>query len=109
MTACRGELWWARLDPTVGSEIKKTRPCLVMTADVLNERRRTVVVVPISSSPAAAPPLMVAVRCEGQAAVAVIDQIRAISKERLVEKIGRVSAAELRGVEEAVRAVLELD
>ena len=63
----RGEIWWARLDPTVGSEINKTRPCVVISNNVVNEHRRTVVIVPLSSSPRSAPPLMVSVQCSGQA------------------------------------------
>jgi mRNA interferase MazF len=106
--ARRGEVWWVRLDPTVGSEIAKARPCLVITSNVLNERRRTVVVIPLSTSPRANPPLTVPVTCSGRVSVAVIDQIRAISKDRLAKRIGLVGPAELRVVEEAICAVLEL-
>ena len=72
----RGELWWVQLDPTVGAEIKKTRPCLVISGNVVNRLRRTVVVIPLSSSPQSQPPIMVALHCQGQAAVAVIDRLR---------------------------------
>jgi mRNA interferase MazF len=105
----RGEVWWVRLDPTLGSEISKTRPCLVLSSNVLNERRRTVVVVPLSSSPAASPPLLVPLQCGGQPAVAVMDQIRAVSKERLEGRMGALSEAELAAVENGLRHVLELD
>ena len=44
----RGDIWWIALDPTLGSEIRKTRPCVVISVKVLNERRRTVIVVPLS-------------------------------------------------------------
>jgi mRNA interferase MazF len=108
MTPRRGEFWWVRLDPTLGSEIKKTRPCVVLGTNVLNERRRTVVVVPLSSTPEAAPPLLVPVICEGRHAVAVTDQIRAVAKERLVRRMGAISLEDLASVEEAVRMVLEL-
>ncbi|MGI8992115.1 MAG: type II toxin-antitoxin system PemK/MazF family toxin [Bryobacteraceae bacterium] len=53
----RGEVWWVRLDPTLGSEIRKRRPCLILSGNVVNERRRAVVIIPLSSSPQAAPPL----------------------------------------------------
>jgi len=105
----RGEIWWANLDPTVGSEINKTRPCLIISNSAVNQHRRTVVVVPLSSSPNAAPPMMVSVQCSGQPAVAVIDQVRAVAKERLVSLIERLPAAELQAVEAALREVLELD
>ncbi|HLH17027.1 MAG TPA: type II toxin-antitoxin system PemK/MazF family toxin [Bryobacteraceae bacterium] len=77
----RGEVWWARLDPVRGSEIGKTRLCVVLTSDILNERRRTLVVIPLSTSPKPNPPLLIPVRCAGRDAVAVTDQVRAISKE----------------------------
>jgi mRNA interferase MazF len=104
----RGEIWWANLTPTVGSELGKTRPCVVISTGVLNERRRTVVVVPLSSSPRAAPPVMVSVTCSGLPAVAAIDQVRAVAKERLVSLIERLSAQELESVEDALREILEL-
>jgi mRNA interferase MazF len=104
----RGEVWWVRLDPTQGSEIKKTRPCVIMTTNVLNERRRTVVVIPLSTSPDANPPLMVALNFGGNVAVAVVDQIRAVSKERLDKRIGTVLPEELAVIEEALRTVLDL-
>lgn len=105
----RGEIWWANLDPTVGSEISKTRPCLVISNSVVNEHRRTVVVVPLSSSPRSAPPLMVSVTCSGKSAVAVIDQVRAVAKERLMSLIEKLAAKELDSVEVALREILELD
>jgi len=105
----RGEVWWARLDPTVGSEINKTRPCVVVSSSVLNQHRRTVVIVPLSSSPRAAPPVMVSVKCSGRPAIAVIDQVRAVSKDRLVSHIEDLSAEHLESVEDALREILELD
>ena len=108
MTPQRSEIWWVRLDPTLGSEIKKTRPCLVIGANVLNERRRTVVVIPLSTSPQAAPPLLVPVACEGRPAVAVVDQIRAVSRERFAHRAGNASLDEMAVVADALRMVLEL-
>jgi len=104
----RGEVWWVRLDPTLGSEIKKTRPCLVVGANVLNERRHTVVVVPFSTSPQSAPPVLVPVVCGGRRAVAVVDQIRAVATERLTRQMGTLSATDIALVEDALRVVLEL-
>jgi len=59
----RGEIWWVNLDPTQGSEIEKTRPCLVLSHDTLNRLRRTVVVVPLSSAAKPHPPISVPVTC----------------------------------------------
>ncbi|MGA2982495.1 MAG: type II toxin-antitoxin system PemK/MazF family toxin [Terriglobia bacterium] len=104
----RGEVWWVRLDPTLGSEIKKTRPCVVVGTNALNEHRHTVVVVPLSTAPQAAPPVLVPVVCMGRRAVAVVDQIRAVAKERLTRHMGEISLGDLASVEEALRIVLEL-
>ena len=104
----RGELWWASLDPTLGSEISKTRPCLILSTDVVNQHRRTVVVIPLSSSPTPYPPITVAVTCQARRGVAVVDQIRAISKQRLRNKIGHASEGEMATVEDALKQVLEL-
>lgn len=65
-------------------------------------------VIPLSSSPAAYPPIQVAIQCQGRPAVAVVDQIRAISKQRLRSVIGRVSPAELDAIESALKQILEL-
>ena len=108
MTPRRGEIWRVNLDPTRGSEIKKTRPCIILGTNILNERRRTVVIVPLSTGPQAAPPLLVPVDCAGKPAVAVVDQIRAVAKERLHRQLGELSPGDLIRVEEAMRIVLEL-
>ncbi len=108
MTPARGEVWWVRLDPTLGSEIRKTRPALVLTADVLNRMRQTVVVVPLSTAARAHPPVTVPVRCRGEQAVAVVDQVRAVSRERLVSKIETASEDDVLAVGEALARILEL-
>ena len=108
MTPQRGEIWWARLDPTEGSEIRKTHPCLVLTADTLNRLRRTVVVVPYSTAAGAHPPITVTVTGQGRPTVAVIDQVRAIAKERLVERIGVAPAQELAAELTALAESLEM-
>ena len=104
----RGEVWWVALDATVGSEIAKTRPCAVLSRDTVNQHRRTVVVVPLSTSPSAYPPIRVSVECNGQSAVAVVDQIRAVAKERLTSRLGILSEPDMDALSEALRVILEL-
>lgn len=104
----RGDIWWVNLDPTQGSEIRKTRPAVVMTANGLNRARRTIVVVPLSTGPAPRPPIVVATPSAGVDAVAVCDQLRAVDKRRLTRMSGRLSAADLQIVEDGVRRILEL-
>ena len=108
MTPQRGEIWWVRLDPTIGAAIRKSRPCLVVSTNIVNERRKTVVVIPLSSSPQPGPPLLIPLVCAGRTAVAVVDQIRAVSKDRLDRSVGAVSREEMSAVENGLRQILEL-
>jgi mRNA interferase MazF len=103
-----GEIWWVALDPTLGSEIRKTRPCVVISAKVLNERRRTVIVVPLSSSPKASPPILIPISCDGHPVVAVSDQIRAVAKERLQSRLGIVTTDEMAALEDGLRQIMQL-
>ena len=104
----RGEVWWVDPDPARGSEIRKRRPAVVITADALNRARRTVVVVPLSTGPEVRPPIVVAAPSAGEGSVAVCDQLRAVDKTRLTQRAGELTQADLRAVEEGVRAVLRL-
>lgn len=101
----RGDLWWVALDPTVGSEIKKTRPCLILSGDLVNEHRKTVLAVPLSSSPEPHPPVTVPIHCQGKEGVVIVDQLRAISKDRLRQFIEKVSGDDINA---AVRALLTI-
>jgi mRNA interferase MazF len=103
-----GDIWWVDFDPTQGSEIRKSRPAVVITADGLNRARRTVVVVPLSTGPQPRPPIIVATPSAGTASVAICDQVRAVDKRRLGRNDGRLSREDLRAVEDCLRRVLEL-
>ena len=96
------------LDPTRGSEIRKTRPAVVLSADALNRARRTVVVVPLSTGPTPRPPLVVATASAGEGSVAVCDQVRAVDKTRLTRRVGQLATADLRAIENSLRIVLGL-
>jgi mRNA interferase MazF len=104
----RGEIWWVNLDPVVGQEIKKRRPCVVLSADEINRIRATPVVVPLSSSPEPAPPIVLAVPTAGKNSVAVVDQIRAVDKKRFANRAGVLADSDLRNLEAAVKQVLWL-
>jgi mRNA interferase MazF len=104
----RGDVWWVTLDPAQGSEIKKTRPCVVLTHNTLNQLRKTVVVVPLSTAANPHPPITVPVTCQGRAAVAVIDQIRAVAKHRLQSKVETLATKDLEAITRAISTILEL-
>lgn len=82
-----GEIWLAQLDPTVGSEIRKTRPCVVISPDDMNEHLRTVIVAPMTtgSRPAG---FRVALTFQGKQGLVVLDQIRTLDRARLVKRLG---------------------
>ncbi len=107
-TVARGEVWWVSVDPTQGSEISKTRPCVVLTHDTLNQLRRTVVVIPLSTAAKAHPPITVPVACQGAPAVAVIDQIRAVARHRLKSRLEAMTSADLDTISGALSTILEI-
>ena len=110
MAFLRGEIYWinfAKRDPR-GSEIEKTRPCLILSLSAANEHRSTVVVVPLTTSPLSAPPIAIAVPSAGEKSVAVCDQVTAVDKRRIKGKKGALSVKDLRAVEESVRLILGL-
>ena len=93
----RGEVHLVRLDPTVGSEIRKTRPCLVVSPDELNEHLRTVIVAPMTTG-GHAYPWRVACRFQNQSGFVALDQLRTVDAERLIKRLGRLSPATARQV-----------
>lgn len=98
----RGDLYWVRLDPTEGSEIGKTRPCVVVSLDALNTSLPTVVVCPLTSVLRPSWRSRLQVTCDGKKADVCADQIRTVTKTRLTKKIGALSAKEVA----ALRALL---
>jgi mRNA interferase MazF len=104
----RGEVWWVNLDPTRGGEIQKTRPAVILTVNALNRARRTVVVVPLSSSATPRPPIVVSVPSARAGSVAVCDQVRAVDKSRLTERIGQISESDLTSIGVGISQVLGL-
>ena len=86
----RGEIWLINLDPTIGSEIKNTRPCIVVSPQELNDHLRTVIIAPITSKGRAAG-FRVPITHDGKKGLILLDQIRAVDKARLVKKVGKVN------------------
>jgi mRNA interferase MazF len=103
----RGDIFLVELNPTRGSEIRKTRPCVVVSPGELNDHLRTFIVAPLTTD---GHPYPFRVRCrfEGKDGYVVADQLRAIDRERLVKRLGELSETtlnELLGVLQAMFAV----
>jgi mRNA interferase MazF len=86
----RGDVFVVALDPTVGREIKKTRPCVVLSPDELNQHLETVLVAPMTTG-GHPYPYRIACRFHKRDGYVVLDQLRAVNTNRLVRKLGRLS------------------
>lgn len=89
MEVKRFDVWLANLDPTTGSEIKKTRPCFVVSPNEMNRHIATVIVVPMTTK-GRPYPTRVPCRFQGKAGQIVLDQLRTVDKARLVMKLGQI-------------------
>ncbi len=90
----RGEVYLIELDPTRGSEIRKTRPCLIISPDELNQYLRTVIVAPMTTG-GHAYPWRVRCRFRDRSGFVAIDQLRTVDSERLVKRLGRITPGTL--------------
>jgi len=86
----RDEVWLATLDPTHGAEIRKTRPCVVISPDEMNLNLQTVIVAPMTTVTRPYP-TRVGVRFQGKSGQVALDQLRAVDKMRLVRKLGKIA------------------
>lgn len=89
MALNRFDVHLVNLDPTVGSEIQKTRPCLIISPDEVNRNTRTVIIAPMTTK-GQNYPTRVACRFKGKNGRVVLDQIRTVDRTRLVRKLGRL-------------------
>ena len=90
----RGEIWLVNLDPTIGSEIRKTRPCVVLSPEEMHAHLRTVIVAPMTTKSRPAP-FRVGVTHGGRKGLILLDQMRAVDQARLAKRLGTVSAKTL--------------
>ena len=99
-----GDIWLAQLEPTVGSEIRKTRPYVVISPDDMNLHLRTVIVAPMTtgSRPAA---FRVPLTFQGKAGLIVLDQIRTLDTARLVKRLGALRAPTLAATLQVLQAM----
>ncbi len=90
------------LDPTIGSEIQKTRPCVIISPDEMNKYLRTIVVAPMTTT-SRKYPTRIEVKHDGKIGWAVIDQIRTIDKQRIIRILGRLSRPEIKEVKSVIK------
>ncbi len=96
------EVVWVNLDPTIGSEIKKTRPCVIISPDEMNNHLDIVIVAPMTSA-SKKYPTRIPTKIDGKLGWIVVDQIRTIDKKRIVKKIQKLSITEIKKVKEVIK------
>lgn len=104
----RGEVWWVAFDPSLGGEIKKTRPAVVVSNDNANRHLNRVQVVPLTSNVDKLYPAEAYVTIKGKMSKAMADQLTTAAKRRLQNKIGRLDPKDLDAVERAIKVQLGL-
>ena len=105
----RGEVYWVRLDPTEGVEIRKTRPAVIVSNDAANQHLRSVTIAPLTTNIRRVSPSQAVISLGDTVGKAMADQIRTVAKSRIVgRRIGALSLADMAEVERAVRTHLAL-
>jgi len=105
----RGEIWWVSFDPSVGGEIRKKRPAVIVSNNAANRHLNRLQVVPVTSNVSRLYPSEAFITLQGHKRKAVADQLTTVSKLRLLKKAGRLEPDELSDVERAIRVQLGLN
>lgn len=104
----RGEVWWGEFDPAIGSEIRKSRPAVIVSNDAANRNLARVVVIPLTSNAGRQYPGEAVVMVGGKNSKAMADQIMAADKARLQSQLGELSKVDMLAVEDAIKIHLAL-
>jgi mRNA interferase MazF len=100
----RGEVWLIDLDPTIGGEIQKTRPCVIVSPSELNDHLSTMIVAPLTSG-GRPMPFRVAMTFTGKAGLMLLEQVRTVDARRLVKKVGKIDRLTLSAALAVLRAL----
>jgi mRNA interferase MazF len=104
----RGEVWWINFDLSIGGEIRKKRPAVIVSNDAANHYLNRVQVVPITSNVGKLYPSEAYVTLRGKKAKAMADQITTVIKKRLINSAGSISYNEMEGIGQAITTQLDL-
>lgn len=104
----RGEVYWVRLDPAIGTETKKTRPALIVSNDIGNEASTRVIVAPITSQSGKIYPFETEIEINNNKNKVMLDQIRVVDKRRLGNRITELSESKMREIDKPLKLVLAL-
>jgi len=102
LVVTRGDVHLIRLDPTLGSEIQKTRPCVIVSPDELNAHLRTIIIAPMTTG-GRAYPWRIRCRYQRRSGYVVLDQLRTVDRERLVKRLGALSIETMTEVLDALQ------
>ena len=100
----RGEIWLAALDPTIGSEVRKARPCVIVSPAEMHDYLRTVIVAPMTTGSRPAR-FRIALTFQGKQGLIVLDQIRTLDRVRLVKRLGALRQATLAATLQTLQAM----
>ncbi len=99
------DIFLMNLDPTIGHEIKKTRPCLIISPNEMNNAIQTIIIAPMTTK-SHNYPTRISINFENKKGWVVLDQIRAVDKKRLIKKLGRIKANEIREIKSILQEML---
>ena len=105
MVVNRFDVYLVNLDPTVDSEIKKTRPCLIISPNEMNEAIQTIIIAPMTTK-SYSYPTRIPIRFNKKEGWVVLDQIRTVDRKRLIKKLGKIRAQEIQQVKSAIQEML---